>query len=107
MRYVLLIPILLFAAGCKDKNPPDKTNSSVVNEKIYIPFYPVDKFEGTYSGSFGDGFITINLNYVSGKNVSGYNLHKGTRRNINGFLQPADNGFKFILKEPGDNLYDG
>lgn len=51
--------------------------------------------------------ITIVLNYVSGRNVSGYNLHKGLRRNINGVLSENGNKFDFELKEPGDNPFDG
>ena len=58
------------------------------NQKIFIPSYAVNKFEGTYSGNFDQGFMIVVLNYLNGKNVSGYNLHKGRRRNINGILQP-------------------
>lgn len=80
---------------------------SAANKKLFVPAYAVNKFEGTYTGSFDQGFITIVLNYISGKNVSGYNLHKGSRRNINGTLQADAANYKFILKEPGDNPFDG
>ena len=108
MKYLTFICLLYCLLSCKSKNKVSAdTTSSISNEKLYIPTYAVNKFEGTYSGNFDQGFITINLNYINGKNVSGYNSHRGTRRNINGMLQPDANGFKFILKEPGDNPYDG
>ncbi len=108
-KYYFLLLLVGFIS-CKTKN--SETNSktlsdSITNEKIFITSYAVNKFEGVYSGNFDQGLITIDLNYVNGKNVSGYNLHKGVRRNINGTLVPDVHGFKFILKEPGDNPYDG
>jgi hypothetical protein len=51
--------------------------------------------------------ITLVINYISGKTVSGYNVHKGLRRNINGEVAQQGNLLNFVLKEPGDNPYDG
>jgi len=65
------------------------------------------KYMGAYSGSFNKGIITLVLNYISGKTVSGYNVHKGLRRNINGEVTRDGGTLNFVLKEPGDNPYDG
>lgn len=62
---------------------------------------------GAYSGSFNKGFMTLVINYISGKTVSGYNIHKGLRRNFNGELSRVGSGLNFVLKEPGDNPFDG
>jgi len=62
---------------------------------------------GTYSGSFNKGIITLVLNYISGKTVSGYDIHKGLRRNVNGEVSRDGGKLSFVLKEPGDNPYDG
>lgn len=109
MKYLLAISVLCFLSSCDSKEVNEVTapTASFENDKVYIPSYAVNNFEGTYSGSFDNGYIIIEINYVNGKNASGYNLHKGVRRNINGTLQPATNGFHFMLKEPGDNPFDG
>lgn len=65
------------------------------------------KFTGIYSGSFDKGIITLTINYISGKNVSGYNVHKGLRRNMNGTVTAEGAQLQFVLNEPGDNPSDG
>lgn len=108
MKYSAILLLLAFVS-CKTKNTEASLTAadSAANQKLFIPSYAVTNLAGTYTGNFDNGYITIVLNYISGKNVSGYNLHKGTRRNINGTLQQQANGFKFELKEPGDNPFDG
>jgi len=65
------------------------------------------KVMGVYTGNFNKGLITLAINYISGVHVSGYNIHKGLRRNINGVVQQKDGVLEFVLKEPGDNPMDG
>lgn len=110
MKFYCAFCFLVFVHSCGDKTTVNEaivTNTSITNEKLFTPVYAVNNFEGSYVGNFDQGFITVVLNYINGKTVSGYNLHKGLRRSINGTLQPDANGYKFILKEPGDNPYDG
>ena len=66
-----------------------------------------EKAMGTYSGQFGKSLITVVINYISGRTVSGYDIHKGLRRNFNGEVTQLDNFLNFVVKEPGDNRYDG
>lgn len=108
MKYISAL-LLLGIVSCKTRTTETtlSASDSAANRKLFIPAYAVYNFEGTYAGNFDQGLITIVLNYISGKNVSGYNLHKGVRRNINGSLQADGDGFSFILKEPGDNPFDG
>ena len=107
MRY-LLTALIIIIFSCQQQSSTTQVQSKITDSsKLYIPAYSVNKFEGTYSGSFGDGYMTLVLNYVNGKNASGFNIHKGNRRNINGELQPAAAGYQFTMKEPGDNPYDG
>ncbi len=108
IKYIPAMLLLCFVS-CKTNSTSSTTSvsDSAANQKLFIPAYAVNNFEGTYAGNFDQGLITIVLNYISGKNVSGYNLHKGVRRNINGNLQPEGDSYKFILKEPGDNPFDG
>lgn len=108
MKY-LLTACILFAIACQQKSTDTQQVQSNISDtsKLFIPSYAVTNFEGTYTGSFDDGYMTLVLNYVTGKNASGFNIHKGNRRNINGTIDQAANGYKFTMKEPGDNPYDG
>ena len=65
------------------------------------------KSMGTYTGAFGKGLISVVVNYVNGTIVSGYDIHKGLRRNFNGEVSQQGSLLKFVLKEPGSNPYDG
>jgi hypothetical protein len=66
------------------------------------------RYTGVYTGNFGMvGTISLVLNYISGKTVSGYDVHMGLRRNINGEVTWEGGKLHFQLKEPGDNRFDG
>jgi hypothetical protein len=83
------------------------TNGSDAARPDAVPDSLAEKVMGVYSGNFNKGIITLNLNYISGKNVSGYDMHKGLRRNINGTVSSDGGLLQFVLKEPGDNPFDG
>lgn len=109
VRLIFSLAVLFLLASCNNKNKGGDANATSLEPvgKIYVPTYKVENFEGSYTGSFDKGLITVVINYVNGKNVSGYNLHKGLRRNINGSLTEENGKFSFELKEPGDNPFDG
>ena len=101
-----IITLVIFS--CSDKTSQvTKINNASNSARLYLPSYPVNKFEGSYSGAFSKGFITINLNYVQGKTASGYEIQRGVRRNLNGTLQPNGKSFLFTMKEPGTETSDG
>jgi len=62
---------------------------------------------GVYAGRYSKGMIRLFINYISGNTASGYNIHKGLRRNINGQVEQKGGQLLFVLKEPGGNPYDG
>jgi hypothetical protein len=62
---------------------------------------------GTYSGHYSKGLLTLAINYISGNIASGYDIHKGLRRNLNGSVEQKGGVLEFVLKEPGGNPYDG
>ena len=66
-----------------------------------------EKSMGIYTGQFSKGLITVVINYISGRTVSGYDIHKGLRRNINGQVTQQGDQLNFVLKEPGNNPFDG
>jgi len=65
------------------------------------------KTMGTYTGQFGKGLISVVVNYINGQTVSGYDIHKGLRRNFNGEVVQQGGVLQFVLKEPGSNPFDG
>lgn len=111
MRYLLApFPVLLLSAslfscgGPKGEVSPAPVADSAVAK---TDTFDVKAFEGEYVGDFGDGHIVLVISYVQGKNASGYNVHKGLRRNIKGTLTQTAGEYRFVLTEPGDNKYDG
>jgi hypothetical protein len=62
---------------------------------------------GSYQGHYSKGLITLVINYISGNAASGYDLHKGLRRNLNGRVDQKGGELVFELKEPGGNPFDG
>ena len=111
-RKILYISII--TAGLTACNESDtvatKTDSLVqtgINDLILQTSFNTEKLTGVYTGSFDDSPISLSINYVSGKNVSGYNVHKGLKRNMKGTIEAFGTRFKLLLDEPGDNQYDG
>src|SRR5258708_38812206 len=96
--------LVLFFGACRQR-PASATSGGVVQTGLSDSL--ADKATGTYSGLFGKGLITVVLNYISGRTVSGYDIHKGLRRNFNGEVTQQGNLLYFALKEPGDSRYDG
>lgn len=105
---VLSLPVLLLCASLLSCGGKTETAPSPAAD-VAAPASPFDtkNFEGEYVGAFGDGHIVLVLSYVQGKNVSGYNVHKGLRRNLKGSLTETDGEYRFVLNEPGDNKFDG
>ncbi|HTI89522.1 MAG TPA: hypothetical protein VL727_02985 [Puia sp.] len=96
-----LFPVLLFSA-CHQR-PASATAAPLAGISDSL----AEKSMGIYSGQFSKGLITVVINYISGRTVSGYDIHKGLRRNINGQVTQQGNQLNFVLKEPGNNPFDG
>lgn len=102
---ILLLGASLFSCGSKAES--EKTSVPLADSGSVAGNVDPKAFEGEYVGDFGDGHIVIVLSYVQGKNVSGYNVHKGLRRNLKGTITEEDGSYRFQLDEPGDHQYDG
>ena len=98
-----LFPVLFFSA-CHQR-PAAATSAGATVPGLSDSL--AEKAMGTYSGQFGKSLITVVINYISGRTVSGYDIHKGLRRNFNGEVTQLGNFLHFVVKEPGDNRYDG
>jgi hypothetical protein len=104
------VAVLLLACQQTSSTQTATTDSAIdthVNDVLLNTDYNTHQLQGLYTGQFDGSPISISINYVSGKNVSGYDVHKGLKRNLRGKLEPMGSRFKLMLDEPGDNRYDG
>lgn len=62
---------------------------------------------GTYVGDFGIRKITICLDRVIGKTVTGYSIVTGNERAFSGSWQVTEDGYRITATEPGDHPADG
>lgn len=100
---------LLILTGCGG-NEVNDAEPEVVKVEAVIPeedTFAYDTLKGMYIGKFAGSDIRIILNYVSGKNAIGYNIHKGLQRNLKGKVTRSGDSIRIVLSEPGDHEYDG
>lgn len=106
--FFLILGTVIALCSCQEQ--PVEQELTIEKIAAEIPdedTFPYDTLTGTYMGDFGGSPIRIKLNYVSGSNALGYDLHKGLQRNINGTVTHEENNIVLVLSEPGDNPYDG
>jgi len=97
-----LLAVLLLIFACKPA--ANNTNEQPAANDDTLA---VTKLPGVYMGDFGNGNIYITLNYSNGKQVAGYNVHKGLRRNLRGEVKRDNDNWVVTLTEPGDHPFDG
>ena len=112
MKYVLLIFILFIGVSCANKQQSDSLSNQSPDMQADVmnvgKLFDTQLLVGEYVGRFGkNNTLILSINYISGKNVSGYNVVKGKRRNVKGFLTEENNQYKFELNEPGSDPTDG
>jgi hypothetical protein len=96
------IALALFCCACHQGQSGASSQSTAISKELISRINV-----GTYSGHYSKGLLTLAINYISGNIVSGYDIHKGLRRNLNGSVEQKDGRLEFVLKEPGGNPYDG
>ena len=95
-----LLLVAIFALSCHSGQREDSAQQGVSDSMASTEL-------GRYSGHFSKGLITLVINYISGSVASGYEVHKGLRRNLNGQVEQKGGSLVFVLKEPGGNPFDG
>lgn len=95
------ISFALLLIACHSRQPATPGHVAGIPEGLAL------SVTGTYSGHYSKGLITLVINYISGGIASGYDIHKGLRRNLNGEVTQKGGQLSFVLKEPGGNPYDG
>ena len=109
LKSTLLLTVLIVISSCQQEAEIIEVTKEVFVEQ---PVEPIDEFdykelEGIYRGEFGDGTISIVLNYISDSKAIGYNIHRGLQRNLNGHVNSIGDSIQIVLNEPGDHEYDG
>ncbi len=106
--FFLILGAAITLYSCQEKPAEQKVKIEKIAAEIpEEDTFPYDTLSGVYMGDFGGSPIRIALNYVSGSNAIGYDLHKGLQRNINGTVSKDGEKVILVLSEPGDNKYDG
>ena len=85
----------------------DSLSGTNIDRLVLKTTFDIQKLKGLYNGTFDGTPISISINYVNGINISGYNVHKGLKRNMRGNIEPFGSQFKLTMDEPGTNKYDG
>lgn len=83
------------------------SRSGAAADGVTIADSVLQKIQVAYTGKFNKGLISLVINYISGNTVSGYDVHSGQRRNLNGEVTQQGKLLNFVLKEPGGNPTDG
>lgn len=112
---LLLIAVSLFSS-CKKE--PVKEVKPVLAEKIEADQYK--EYYGSWVGDFVASDVSLNAHNYSNSNkitliikkiennkAYGQSIVSGNNRPMVGEIKKLDNGLEFILKEPGDDKYDG
>lgn len=108
MKPSLILPLVSFLAFAGtlhaqevDKKPYDG------EEDVNTPNADAKVMLGTYVGTFGKGKITICIDRVIGKTVTGYSITAGNERAFSGSWEYIRQGISVTAKEPGDHKDDG
>ena len=106
LKPCLLLACLFAFAGplhaqTRNQKPDD------AEEDVNTPDTDAKVMLGTYVGTFGKHKITISLDRVIGKTVTGYSIVAGNERAFSGSWTNIEQGYSVIAKEPGDHKEDG
>ena len=96
------IILVLFCFACNQQQPAASGQATGISQHLTDGITV-----GTWSGHYSKGLLTLAINYISGNIASGYDIHKGLRRNLNGSVEQKGGLLEFVLREPGGNPYDG
>ena len=103
--YLLAVWILAFAGSLHAQSA--ETKSDAGEEDVSVPDKNASALIGTYVGAFGERKITVSLDKVIGKTVTGYSIVAGNERAFSGSWEAVEGGYTILAKEPGDHAADG
>ena len=74
---------------------------------VSTPDKAAASMKGTFVGDFGGKKITICLDRIVGKTVTGYSIVGGNERAFSGSFNSAEKSIEIVAAEPGDRPDDG
>lgn len=118
INFYLALLIAVIISSCGNDNSGEASNEASIDlgevqpengtkEIVNYPVFDWDTLKGLYSGVFSGSEIRIKINYISDKNVVGYNVHKGLVRNLHGKVEQSMENIILHMEEPGDHEFDG
>ncbi|WP_143308514.1 hypothetical protein [Chitinophaga vietnamensis] len=102
-----LFIISLFTAALLVQACKPAVNSAAITADSTQADTMLKHIAGSYKGDFDGSPIYITINFINGKQVAGYNVHKGLRRNLHGDVSMDGSNYVLHLAEPGDHPFDG
>lgn len=104
MQNITAICASIALLTCASASAEDEKSSDT---DVSTPDKAAASMKGTFVGDFGGKKITICLDRVVGKTVTGYSIVAGNERAFSGSFKSTDKGFEIVAEEPGDRPDDG
>ncbi len=108
MKLSLCFPVACFLAfsgiSLAQKDPKKPYDGE---QDVGAPDEFAKQMLGTYVGAFGERKITLCVDRVIGKTVTGYSIVAGNERAFSGSWTALGGDYAVIAKEPGDDKADG
>ncbi len=98
-KIITLCTSLLFLGAAVISAEPDSDISETDAKASSI--------KGTYVGDFGGKKITICIDRIIGKTITGYSIVAGNERAFSGSFEAHEKGYSIVAAEPGDDPADG
>jgi hypothetical protein len=100
-------PIVL-ANDPRKIGPEKSTDQLIIEENIYSINSSENPLYGYWVGAFGKNKINIAIAKIEGDSVFGHSVCAGNFRAIKGKIESTgENLYKAVMREPGDDQYDG
>lgn len=88
--------------------PEKSTDQLIIEENIFSINSSENPLYGYWVGAFGKNKINIAIAKIAGDSIFGHSVCAGNFRAIKGIIENIDeNTYKAVMREPGDDKYDG
>ena len=108
MKLFSSLPIVCLLVFAGVSAGQDREPKYTGQEDVEKPDASIKEILGTYVGAFGDKKITVCLDRIVGKTITGYSIVAGNERAFTGsWSRMSEGDVAVFAKEPGDDRTDG
>lgn len=100
-------PKLVLARDPRTIGPPKPDAQLQIEENIFSINSAENPLYGYWVGAFGKNKINIAIAKVKGDSIFGHSVCAGNFRAIKGTVSAKDDQYEIVMREPGDDQYDG